>query len=138
MSKDQEKLSAEAKLNGLANVLAESELNGEERESDIEEANFLSQSMEIVNNWRRGLKFEKGRKKNEKFREFWDSIIELSSLDEIKHKIADALRPTDPTKRLVFHRKLEIITKQDIESLKNEEYLLELWSEFYEETEEKS
>jgi hypothetical protein len=136
MSKDQEKLSAEAILNGLAKVLAESELSGEERESDIEEVNFLSRSMEVINNWRRELKFEKARKKSEKFQEFWNSIYGLSSLDEIIRKIVDTLQPNNPTQKLVFHRKLEKITKEDIESLKNEEYLLELWSEFYEETED--
>lgn len=130
MSENQEKLSAEAILNGLAEVLAELELSVQQDRCDPGDEAFLARAMRLVNDWRRRVKFDQAREKRKLFQKLRDRIANLTAPSEIRRTIEDTLRPAELEQRLVFNRRLAKLTDADLNSLKTEEKLLEFWSYF--------
>ena len=131
MSHDKKNNNPEEFISNLARVLY-----GEDYEPDAiddkPDEKYLENAMDIVNDWRREMMFEKARAETLEFDKFVEElkrVIPLLKEKGISVLESSRLKEINLKARPAFYRKLDKISPKDLESSKIDSIFLKLWQD---------
>ena len=128
----------------IFDLMFEAEVQSEEdadrylREMGIDPDALAKEGMAVINKCKGYLRRSNAKKAMEFFKGLLEKLRTTTSTSNKRTVILDSFTSFNPQEAPAFHRRLEKLTDTDIASLDNEAKLLELWSDFLSDKDEKS